>query len=255
MSTVATRAKGRRRRTSKKDRDALILRHMPLVKTALNRVAAHLPAHVDRDDLLEAGMVGLVSAAERYEASRNVKFSTYAMSRVRGAMLDALRDADWLPRSTRNDVGRMEAERVRLEHERGGPVSDDDLAHSLKMARRKLNRLTRSASRAAFASLDELPHGVFDEEQNVLHVAPDTRTDPEQRTMLEEEKQRLIRAIPLLPARERLVISLYYFEGLLLGEIAEILHVTTSRVCQIHRRALSRLQGLLTPVETATIPA
>jgi len=245
----------RRRPLSRKKRDALVLEHLPLVKVTLNRVAARLPSHVDREDLLEAGTLGLLTAAERYETSRNVRFSTYAMSRVRGAMLDALREADWLPRSFRNEVGRIEATRARLEHERGGHVSEGDLAESLNMEERKVTRLTCTASRAAFASLDDMPHGILDEEHTMLHATPDTRADPIQHVIMEEEKERLARAIPLLPQKERIVISLYYFEGLLLGEIAEVLHVTTSRVCQIHRKALGRLQKILAPAEDPSIPA
>jgi RNA polymerase sigma factor for flagellar operon FliA len=243
MAATQTSPATKRRRASKRARrEELILAHMGLVKQVLGRVAAHLPPYVDREDLLEAGMMGLVEAAGRFDPERKVKFSTYAATRIRGAMLDALRDEDWLPRSARNELSRIDGARSALEHEKNGPAGAGEVSRRLKMPEEKVRRLHRMAAANGFQSLDEVPSGLIDPGDNRLKPGADVSDLPVERAVFEEQRQRLAAVIAELPERERLVISLYYFEQLNLREIAEVMGVTNSRVCQLHRAALRRMQ-------------
>lgn len=237
------------RHSSKVCREALILQHLPLVRQTLGRIAARLPQHVSREDLLEAGTVGLVDAARRFDPGRNVRFSTYAITRIRGAILDALREEDWLPRSLRGEVHRVERVRATLEHENSGPVGTEAISRLLKMPPEKVNKLTRMASAHGFRSLEDMPAAILDRDNTSLREPHRSYTQPTDHAILEEHKEHLARAIEALPERERLVISLYYFEHLNLREIAETLGVTNSRVCQIHRGALRRLHRLMRAVD------
>lgn len=234
-------------------RDAVILRHLPLVKHVLSRISAHLPPHVNRDDLMEAGTIGLINAADRYEPARNVKFHTYALTRIRGAILDALRAEDWLPRSARTDLDEIHAAREELEQKTGRAPTNESIARHLGVNLKKVNRLTRAGEQASFHSLDELPHGMMEDDDANRHATQDMRDLPVERVILEEDKERLAEAIRDLPENERLVISLYYFEQSPLREIAQVLGVTDSRVCQIHRLALRKLQRAL--AEKTLVPA
>lgn len=230
---------------SAEERETLILKHLPLVKHVLAHIARRLPPHVDREDLLEAGTLGLVSATERFEPTRKVQFHTFAMSRIRGAMLDALRNEDWLPRSARADAERIKSARQNIEQRTGRVVSDDTVAEELGMSRKKVGLLSRAAAQATFCSLDDLPHGTTGENDEAFQARHGTFEMPTERAIFEEEKERMAGAIQELPQNERLVISLYYFEQLPLSQIAEVLGVTDSRVCQIHRMALKKLQRAL----------
>jgi RNA polymerase sigma factor for flagellar operon FliA len=229
-------------RLSAEAREKLILGHLPLVKYVLGRVAAHLPPHVDRGDLLEAGAVGLIDAADRFDPARNVRFHTYAMSRIRGAMLDALRSDDWLPRSVRSELGRVARASAQLEQEVHRSPTSAEVCNRTGLAAQDLADL-KGAGAHAFYSLDDLPFSAALDDGRA--VAQRERRDPALQPLdhasLEEEKSRLAEAILRLTKTERLVISLYYFERLSLREIGAILHVTDSRVCQIHRAVLKRL--------------
>ena len=229
----------------KSKRDELILAHIPLVKQALGRISSRLPSHVDREDLLESGMVGLVDAAHRYDPTRNIQFSTYAITRIRGAIFDALREEDWLPRSMRNEVSQLEEARVKIQQKTHAPATAKQLSHSLRIPQKKVNKINRIAGHCGINSLSDLPEGCVDQQAGCLHHAHNLEYAPAERAMFAEQKQLLAEAIQNIPANERLVISLYYFEQLNLREIAEILGVTNSRVCQVHRGALRRLQKRL----------
>ena len=230
-------------------RDQIIVDHIPLVKQALARISSRLPAHVDREDLLEAGMIGLVDAARRFEPARNVQFRTYAVSRVRGAIVDALRSEDWLPRSMRSEISRLDEARSELEQENSRPPTARELCARLDMREKKLNKLHRHSASCNFHSLDEVSEGLIDEDVNMLHSRHTTADHPDDRVILEEQKERLEVAITRLPRNERLVIAMYYFEQLNLREISQVLEVTDSRVCQIHRSALKRLRHLMAESE------
>jgi RNA polymerase sigma factor for flagellar operon FliA len=223
-------------------REKLILDHLPLVRHVLSRVAAHLPSHVDREDLLQAGTLGLIDAADRFDPGRNIRFHTYAMTRVRGAMLDVLRSADWLPRSVRSVLRRVARISAQLEQEASRPPTSAEICSRTGLAAPHLAEL-KSAGAYAFFSLDALPSaGGLDGEYAVAqHERHDSALQPPDCAALEENKSRLAGAILRLSRTEQLVIRRYYFERLALHEIGAILHLTVSRVCQIHRAALKRL--------------
>ena len=227
-------------------REKLILDHLPLVRHVLSRVAAHLPSHVDREDLLQAGTLGLIDAADRFDPGRNVRFHTYAMTRVRGAMLDLLRSADWLPRSVRRELGRVARISAKLEQEVSRPPTSAEICSRTKLAAQHLAEL-KFARAHAFFSLDALPPaGGLDREYGVAqYERRDYTLQPLDYAALEENKSRLAGAILRLSRTEQMVIKRYYFERLPLREVGAILHVTAPRACQIHRAALRRLVGSL----------
>jgi RNA polymerase sigma factor FliA len=228
-------------------RKKLILDHLPLVKHVLSHVAAHLPTHVDREDLLQAGTLGLIDATDRFDPGRNVRFHTYAMMRIRGAMLDLLRSADWLPRSVRSKLRRVASISAKLEQEVSRPPTSAEICGRTGLAAQDLADLKFAGARAFF-SLNALPlTGGLDGEYAVAqHERRDSGLQPPDCVALEENKSRLAGAILRLPKTEQVVVRRYYFERLALHEIGDILHVTVSRACQIHRAALKRLAGDLT---------
>ena len=257
MSTATSKRTRKRAKPNldQAERNTLILGHMSLVNQALGRISAHLPAHVDRRDLLEAGMIGLVDAAHRFDPARKVRFSTYAITRIRGAIFDALREEDWLPRSMRNEISRLEEARRNIEQKTHAPATARQLSLSLKIPRQKVEKLTRVAEKCGFQSLNDVPAGFLDQQTASLHHQRNMEFEPTQRAVFAEQKKLLAEAITRLPKNERLVISLYYFEQMNLREIADIFGVTNSRVCQIHRAALRRLQQKLDPSRSAALVA
>lgn len=243
-ATMTPKAKPRTK-LPKRKRDELILEHMRLVKQTVGRISSRLPNHVDREDLIEAGMVGLVDAAHRYDPARKVQFSTYAVTRIRGAIFDALRDEDWLPRSMRNEISRLEEARTSIQQKTHAPASARQLSQQLNISQKKVNKLNRVAGHCSIHSLNDVPGGFVDQQAGCLHHAHSIEFEPLARAMVQEQKEILAEAIKGIPPNERLVISLYYFEQMNLQQIAEIVGVTNSRVCQIHRGALRRLQKKL----------
>jgi len=246
MPTALKSPASKRSRDRKRlSRDELIGSHMALVRHVLGKIAGKLPRHLDREDLLEAGMVGLVDAADRFDPGRDIRFSTYATPRIRGAILDALRNEDRLPRSLRDEVDALGEARNALEHALHRPPTQEELCVYLGIAPGKLAKLDRAVRTNTFQSLDAMRDnpdgGAFDP----VYPALGTPDAPADRAILEEDKARLAEAISELPENERLVISLYYFEQMLLRDIAEVLQVTDSRVCQIHRAALGHLQSMM----------
>lgn len=229
-------------------RERLILEYAPLVKHVAGRLAVMLPPHVEFDDLVSYGMFGLVEAVERYDFERGVKFETYAAARIRGAIIDGLRSADWVPRSVRQKARALEKELIRLESRLGRAASDDEIAQALGMTVQEYDRLLAELSGASLVSLDEV--WVADpEEESQLRlletVSNESAASPED-SLEEKELERLLaEAIDRLPERERLVVALYYHEGLTLKEIGRVLGVTESRVCQIHTKAILRLRAYL----------
>lgn len=242
-------------RLSGVERERTILDHIPLVKQVLGRISTRLPAHVDREDLLEAGMIGLVDAARRFEPERNVQFRTYAVSRIRGAMVDALRQEDWLPRSLRAEISRLDEARCELEQENSRPPTRQELSARLDIRPKKLNKLDRVSAHCTFHSLHELPDSLISEDDHALHTTGHLADQPPDRVILEEQKEMLAAALASLPKNERLVISMYYFDQLTLRQISHVLQVTDSRICQIHRSALKRLQRLMAQLESRFPPA
>jgi RNA polymerase sigma factor for flagellar operon FliA len=240
--------------TSKPDlatRERLVLEYLPLVKYVVGRLAVTLPPTVDADDLLGYGVMGLIMAIERFSPEKGFKFETFAISRIRGAVIDELRSQDWLPRSVRQKAKELEATIRGLENELGRTASDQELASRLGVG---VDDLPRSLSEitAPVLSLDELV-STSDDGQKLswLDTLPDDRLGPAAQLDHEAMLDVLGQAIDMLPERERLLVSLYYHEGLTLKEIGAVLGVTESRVCQLHGQAMARLRTRINQLVSA----
>jgi len=223
-------------------RDDLILAHLPKVRYIADRIAAKLPPSVERDDLYGAGVVGLIDAVERFDASRGIAFTTFAELRVRGAILDNLRLSDWASRTVRRRAREIHAAYAHLEQEAGGTVSEEDVASYLKMPLAELRETLRDIRGLKISNLDER-----DEETGlcVSDLVSDRSLSPLEELGNAENRQNLAKAINELPERERQVIALYYVEELTMKEIREVLGVTESRVSQLRTQAIVRIKANL----------
>ena len=219
------------------ERDQLILDHIPLLHYIVGRMALEVPGSVERDDLLGFGMIGLVSAADAWDASRGLKFSTYAFPKIRGAILDEFRRQDFLPRGRRERVREVDQTMRDLEQKNGQPPSPEEIAEAMGVTQEEVDEALVHARVAGVASLDD---GGPSAELGALLSDPKSH-DPEGTVAWEEMKALVAEAIHGLPEQEKVVITLYYGEELLLKEIAEVMGVTESRVSQVHTRALYRL--------------
>lgn len=219
-----------------------VLRHLPLVHTVVERIAVHLPPHVDRDDLLQAGVIGLIDALHRYDPTRDNAFSTYAVLRIRGAVLDELRARDWVPRGARERAKLYQQAVSELSQELGRLPNDEELAVRLGIAVEQLPEYEAQSALAAQVSLDA-PVGEDARVGDLLTRRDDELADPARHLEAEDRRRLLARMLATLTEQERLVIKLYYFENLMMKEIAAILGVTESRVCQIHGRVIALLRA------------
>ena len=225
-------------------KDQQIAHYMPLVRRIAYLLMARLPASVDVDDLIQNGLIGLLDALERYEEGLGAQFETYAVQRVRGAMLDGLRENDWMPRSVRREMRRVEEAIRTLEHERGRAPSEKELADALGLSLADYQKLLLDARGHQLVYIEDITDGSGDDYLE-RHVS-ETSRDP--LGLLEEESTRvaLAAAIEALPEREKLMMALYYEQDLNLREIGEVMGVTESRVCQLHSQAVARLRTVLT---------
>lgn len=233
-----------------KDRNDMIIEYLPLVKFIANRIANRLPNHIEVDDLINAGIIGLIDAIEKFDASRKIKFKTYAEFRIKGAILDELRALDWVPRSTRQKASRLERAYAELEQRLGRTASDSEMMEHMGVDAEEFDALVRDAKGVALVSLDELHDDSDDNfERNLLEfLANPDELDPSQLLNLDQIYRIVADTLDQLPEKERLVISLYYYEELTMKEIGEILSITESRVSQIHTKAILRLRGRLVKV-------
>ncbi len=227
-------------------REALILNYSPLVKFVAGRVGVGLPRNVEQADLISYGIFGLIDAIDKFDLERGFKFETYAISRVRGAILDELRALDWVPRSVRARAREIERSLAELEHSKKRSVTEEELAGHMGVVVDDLLDHLAEISTLGLVALDELlspDRG----SSAVGDMLPDPRgTNPEAAFQIEEMKRVLADIIGRLPERERLVVTLYYYEGLTLAEIGIVLGVTESRVCQIHTKAVMSLRNRMT---------
>lgn len=233
-------------------RESLITVYVPLVKYVAGRLAISLPATVQQDDLLSYGIFGLIDAIEKFDLERNVKFETYAIARIRGAIWDGLRAMDWVPYSVRNKAKELEKTYAALENSLGRSATDEEVCQALGMTSDAFHKLLIETSVTSFTSLDEICS--FDGDQasgtKILDIIEDKNTvDPVNNIMFEEKKRVLADALNKLPERERLVVALYYYEGLTLKEIGKVLGVSESRISQMHTKAILRLRGCLSRIK------
>ncbi len=224
-------------------KEDLLRRFAPLVRHVVERVAATLPRNVDHEDLYSAGVLGLLDAHAKFDLRKGVKFETYAVWRIKGAVLDQLRALDWASRSMRRKARALDGVTQRLDQKLGRAATDHELARAMKMTYGDFYRLLDQVRSAVLVSLDESRSGE-DQEPGTLadHLADPSAINLEERLEEEESKLLLLRTLNQLPEQERLVVALYYYEHLTLKEIGRALGISESRVSQVHTRAMSRLR-------------
>ncbi|MCI7056932.1 MAG: FliA/WhiG family RNA polymerase sigma factor [Selenomonas bovis] len=218
-------------------RNALIEHYLPLVRLVAGRLAIGLPSHVDRDDLLSSGFFGLLDAIERYDPTRRNKFETYAGVRIRGAMLDYLRAKDWMPVTMRQRIRKYSDVSAQLASELGREATDEEIRERMGIGEKEYRVMLRELGAATLIPLDDYLAGGGEK------AAEDG--GPSAQLEATEIKETLAAAIDRLPEKERIVVSLYYYDELTLKEISKILHLTEARISQLHSKAVFRLRGSL----------
>jgi RNA polymerase sigma factor FliA len=229
-------------------RDRLILNYAPIVKYVAGRLGSGLPAHVDDGDLVSYGLLGLISAIERYDPDRDVKFETYAIARIKGSILDELRALDWVPRSVRSRARQIERAMAELEAKLGRAPTDEEIAAKVGISVEELEGSLTDISRSSMAALDELwtISGSGGDQVALIDTIEDEHGPEPQTAFAQTELREIVAdAITNLPEREKLVITLYYYEDLTLREIGEVLGVTESRISQLHTKAILRMKARL----------
>jgi RNA polymerase sigma factor for flagellar operon FliA len=233
-------------------RDALIVHYAPLVKYVAGRLAVGLPQNVEQSDLISYGMFGLIDAIDKFEPERGYKFETYAISRIKGAILDELRSIDWVPRSVRSKARQIEKAYAKLEARHHRPPSDAELAAELRWSDEQLQGALTQIAHVGLAALDEILSVGGDRGESITlgDTIADTSTHgPMGAFEQTETRQLLAQAVNGLPEREKIVLTLYYYENLTLQEIGRVLGVTESRVCQIHTKAVLHLRSRFSSME------
>jgi RNA polymerase sigma factor FliA len=231
-----------------KARERLVLAYAPLVKYVAGRMSTGLPSHVEESDLISYGLLGLISAIERFEPNREIKFETFAMTRIKGSIIDELRALDWVPRSVRAKAREIEKVNAKLEHQLQRAPGDREMAGALGMSVEEFQESLVRISNSSVIALDELwtVSDASGDQVSLLDTIQDPQAvDPAAEVDTADMKDRLGGAIARLPEREKLVVALYYYEGLTLREIGEVLGVTESRVSQLHTKAVLRLKSRL----------
>jgi RNA polymerase sigma factor for flagellar operon FliA len=227
------------------EKEELIKNYLPLVKRVVHRLSGRLPKDVDIREMLNSGIIGLVDALEKYDPKHETNFSTYAQFRIRGAILDSFRSQDWLPRSLRFKSHKIESAYQRIEQKLGRAATDEEVAEALDMNVTELQQLLGEVGSIVMLSFEELGFGHGEERFQADEWLASDSQDPLNKLLSGEKVGLIARALDRLPEKERLVISLYFYEELNLKEIGEILGVTESRASQIRSRALIRLKNYL----------
>jgi RNA polymerase sigma factor for flagellar operon FliA len=229
-------------------RERLVLAYAPLVKYVAGRMGSGLPSHVEEADLISYGLLGLISAIERFEPEREIKFETFAITRIKGSIIDELRSLDWVPRSVRAKAREIEKANAKLEHELHRAPTDREMAGALGVSLDDFQESLVRISNSSVVALDELwtVSDASGDQVSLLDKIQDPEAvDPAREMDMTDMKDRLADAIAKLPEREKLVVALYYYENLTLREIGEVLGVTESRVSQLHTKAVLRLKSRL----------
>ncbi len=234
-----------------KIKDALIVKYASFVKFVAGRIAVNLPSNVEFDDLVSYGILGLIDAIDKYDLDKNVKFKTYAKTRIRGAIFDELRGLDWTPRSIRQKARKLEKAYAKLEGKLGRDAKDSEIAEYLNIDVSELHKLFDETKKSLLLSLDEIFYD-DDEGSSRFDFIEDVTSDNPQKNIEEVEAKKILAdAISKLSDRERIVITLYYYEDLTSKEIGKILGVSDSRVSQLHTKAILRLRGRLSRIKYA----
>lgn len=239
----------------RKVRDELIKKYLYLVKYVAGRIAIGLPPHVEKGDLVSYGILGLFDAIEKYDVEQGNKFETYAVTRIRGAIMDELRKLDWAPRLLRKRAREVERKCKEIEDKTGRMATDGELAKALNISLEELNEIYSELSSTTFLSLDEVwqnddgnkPISRFQTIEDAIGL------NQLQHVEASEVKEIIAQVLDELPEKEKLVIVLYYYENLTLKEIGEILNVSESRVCQIHTKVILRLRSLMKRFESVAV--
>jgi RNA polymerase sigma factor for flagellar operon FliA len=229
-------------------RERLVVAYSPLVKYVAGRMSSGLPGHVEEADLISYGLGGLISAIERFDLSREIKFETYAITRIRGAIIDELRNLDWVPRSVRARAREIERANMKLEAKLQRAPTDEEMSKELGVEVDEFQETLLQISNSTIVALDELwsvQDSTGDQVSLLDTIADRDAPDPQQLVDQSELRDRIADAIAALPEREKLVVALYYYENLTLREIGEVLGVTESRVSQLHTKAVLRLRSKL----------
>jgi RNA polymerase sigma factor for flagellar operon FliA len=231
-------------RGAQQSRDELILAHLPLVKFLVGRISAKLPSHLDQQDLMSAAIIGLITAAERFDPTRGIQFKTFAEKRIRGTIMDELRSQDWLPRGLREKYKKLEVEFSRLEQKLKRNPSSEEIALAMGMELNEYFDLLEEVHSLSFVSLDDYmeddegtPFGLMD------FISDKGEENPQNKLMAYQLVKALGECIEALPEKERIVVTLYYYEELNLKEIGEVLSLTESRISQLHSQAILRLRS------------
>ncbi|HDG97867.1 MAG: FliA/WhiG family RNA polymerase sigma factor [Deltaproteobacteria bacterium] len=253
MTSTATRKARRydqeeRRKKTKRcsiEKEEYVYKYAPLIKTIAGRLAMKLPPHVDQDDLLSAGIMGLLDAIEKFDPDKGVAFKSYAEFRIRGAMLDELRAMDWVPRSVRKNAKMLEEAYEKVENRKMGPASDSEVAKELNMNLESFYKLLEETRGVSIINEEELGELMSHRHINGLwEMYQDKRaSDPVAHVDYLELRKVVAEAIDKLPEKEKLVVSLYYYEELTMKEIGEVMGYTESRISQLHTKAVIRLRN------------
>jgi RNA polymerase sigma factor for flagellar operon FliA len=231
----------------------LINHYSYLVKITAGRLVTSLPGGMDREDLVGAGVIGLIKAVDQFDPTRDVKFETYAIALVRGAILEMLREEDWVPRSIREKLRSLDRTMMALETRFGRPPKDQEIAEEMGISAGEVNELLVRMGRTNIYSLDDILGSVDSEDQvHFIDLIVDETSNSGAEVEGKEIRRILVLGVDALPERERLVVALYYFEGLTFKEIGKVLNVSESRVYQLHSQAMTRLRNHLR--EEGTVP-
>lgn len=225
-------------------RDDVIIKYAPMVKYVASRISMKLPQSVDIDDLIQVGVLGLIDAVAKFDPNRGIKFQTYAEFRVRGAILDELRAMDWVPRAVRQVSGHIQSVYQQLEGELGRPAEDEEVAGRLQITLNEFYEQLDSVRGISILSFEDIRPSLEEEEWDILEVLADPDVeDPLESIGLQEMRLAMSEAIDSLPEKERLVLTLYYYEELTMCEIGEVLGLTESRISQLHSKAALRMRA------------
>jgi RNA polymerase sigma factor for flagellar operon FliA len=231
---------------SKQQRDKLVIENVHLVKIIAYQVAVNLPPHIDVNDLMSSGTIGLLEAIDRFDESKGVQFNTYASIRVRGAIMDELRSMDWMTRSMRDKSNQLERAYDQVERDTGRPAEIEEVATVLDMSTDEINTILSEVCSLSVLSFEDMGLKQYDDGMNILECIKDpSAKDPLLVAKVNELKRRVAEVIETLPEKEKIIVSLYYFDELTLKEIGKVLDITESRVCQLHSQTMHRLKARL----------